>query len=104
LDRLHFMAQAPDFSPGLQAFIEGYAYHFLGQRGKALAAFETAVKDAKIRRQFFEDLLEILVAELIAADRLTDAEHYVVQVAAEQGQQAFGQALVERVRAGRSPR
>ncbi len=104
LDRLHFMAQAPDFSPGLQAFIEGYAYHFLGQRGKALAAFETAVKDAKIRRQFFEDLLEVLVAELMAADRLTDAEHYVVQVATEQGQQAFGQALVERVRAGRSPR
>ena len=104
LDRLAFLSQAPDFSPGLQSFIKGYAHHFLGQRDEALAAFEQAVRDANIRRQFFGDLLELLVAELMAADRRADAEHYVVQVAAEQRQEAFGRALVDQIRAGQSPR
>ena len=104
LNRLDFLAQAPDFSPGLQAFISGYTHHFLGERNKALAAFEDAVKDRNIRRQFCVELLELLVTELMAANRVSDAEHYVVQVAAEQQQEAFGQALVERIRAGQAPR
>jgi len=104
LDRLHFLAQAPDFSPGLQAFIKGYAHHFLGERARALAAFEHAVEDGNIRQRFFADLLELLVAELMAAGRFADAEHYAVQVAAEQHQEAFGRALVERIRAGQKPR
>jgi hypothetical protein len=104
LDRLRFLAPAPDFSPGLQAFIKGYAHHFLGERARAPAAFEHAVKDRNIRRRFFADTLELLVAELMAAGRFADAERYAVQVAAEQHQQAFGRALVEQIRAGQSPR
>ena len=104
LDRLRFLGQAPDFSPGLQAFIRGYAHHFLGERARALAAFEHAVEDGNIRQLFFGDLLELLVAELMAAGRFADAERYAVQVAAEQHQEAFGRALVERIRAGQKPR
>jgi len=104
LDRLRFLAQAPDFSPGLQAFIKGYAHHFLGERARALAAFEHAVEDGNIRQLFFRDVLELLVAELMAAGRFADAERYAVQVAAEQHQEAFGRALVERIRAGQKPR
>ncbi len=104
LDRLRFLAQAPDFSPGLQAFIKGYTHHFLGERARALAAFEDAVEDGNIRQLFFGDVLELLVAELMAAGRFADAERYAVQIAAEQHQEAFGRALVERIRAGQKPR
>ena len=104
LDRQRFLAQAPDFSPGLQAFIKGYAHHFLGDRARALAAFEHAVEDGNIRQLFFGDVLALLVAELMAAGRFADAERYAVQVAAEQHQEAFGRALVERIRAGQKPR
>jgi lysophospholipase L1-like esterase len=104
LDRLRFLGQAPDFSPGLQAFIRGYAHHFLGERARALAAFESAVGDGNMRQLFFGDLLELLVAELMAAGRSADAERYAVQVSAQQHQEAFGQALVERIKAGQKPR
>ncbi len=100
LDRLRFLGRAPDFSPGLQAFIEGYALHLLGERDGALAALEGAVQDGKIRRRFFAELLDLLVLELMAAGRSEDAERYALQVAAEQGREAVGRALVERIRAG----
>ena len=104
LDRLGFLAQAPDFSPGLLAFIKGYAHHFLGARVPALAALEQAIEDSNIRRRFFAELLQLLVAELMAAGRSADAEKYVVQVATEQNREAFGRALVARIRAGKQPR
>ena len=104
LDRLAFLAQAPDFSPGLQAFFKGYVYHFLAERDKALAALEVASKDGNIRRQFCAELSELLVSELMEADRFADAERFAVQLAAEQQQQALGRALVERIRARRPPR
>lgn len=104
LDRLAFLAQAPDFSTGLQAFFKGYVHHFLSEHGKALAALEAASKDGNIRRQFFADLSQLLVSELMAADRFVDAERFAVQLAAEQQQQALGRALVERIRARRPPR
>ncbi|MGY8823953.1 MAG: hypothetical protein ACKVJG_08445 [Candidatus Latescibacterota bacterium] len=104
LDRLRFLVQAPDFSPGLQAFIRGYAHHFLGERAIALAALERAAEDENIRRQFFSDLLELLVAELMEADRFGDAERYVVRIAAEQHQEEFGRVLVDQIRAGQPPR
>ena len=100
LDRLRFLGRAPDFSPGLQAFIEGYALHLLGESDAALAALERAVEDADMRRRFFAELLELLVSELMAAGRSDDAERHALQVAAEQGQEAVGRALVERIRAG----
>ena len=43
LDRLRFLSAAPDFSPGLQDFIRGYAYHLRGEHGRALAALESAL-------------------------------------------------------------
>ena len=104
LDRLRFLSAAPDFSPGLQDFIRGYAYHLLGEHGRALAALEHAAQDANIRKTFTTDLLELLVAELMTAGRLADAEQYAVQVAAEQQQVAFGRALVAQIRAGQKPR
>ena len=104
LDRLRFLSEAPDFSLGLQDFIRGYAYHLLGEHGKALAALEQAVQDANIRKTFTTDLLELIVAELMTAGRLADAERYAVEIAAEQGQEAFGRALVEQIRAGQKPR
>ncbi len=104
LDRLRFLSEAPDFSPGLQDFIRGYAYHLLGQHDKALTALEQAVQDANIRKTFTTDLLELLVAELMIAGRLADAERYAGQIAAEQQQQAFGRALVEQIRVGQKPR
>ena len=104
LDRLRFLSEAPDFSPGLQDFIRGYAYHLLGEHDKALTALEQAVQDANIRKTFTTDLLELLVAELIITSRLADAERYAVEIAAEQGQEAFGRALVEQIRAGQKPR
>ncbi len=104
LDRLHFLSEAPDFSLGLQDFIRGYAYHLLGEHGKALAALEQAVQDANIRKTFTTDLLELIVAELMIAGRLADAERYAVQIAAEQQQEAFGRALVEQIRVGQKPR
>ena len=104
LDRLRFLSEAPDFSLGLQDFIRGYAYHLLGEHGKALAALEQAVQDANIRRKFTTDLLELIVAELMIAGRLADAERYAVEIAAEQGQDAFGRALVEQIRASQNPR
>ncbi len=99
LDRLPFLTQAPDFSPGLQAFITGYAHHLLGERVEALAALETAVEDGDIRRHYFREVLVMLVAELVQADRTSDAERYVVEIAEEQQQQGFGRVLVERIRA-----
>ena len=57
-----------------------------------------------MRQLFFGDLLELLVAELMAAGRSADAERYAVQVSAQQHQEAFGQALVERIKAGQKPR
>ena len=99
LDRLRFLTQAPDFSPGLQAFITGYAHHLLGERADALAALETAVEDGDIRRRYFREVLVMLVAELVEAGRTSDAERYVVEIAAEQQQQDFGRVLVERIRA-----
>jgi hypothetical protein len=99
LDRLPFLTQAPDFSPGLQAFIAGYAHHLLGERVEALAALETAVEDGDIRRHYFREVLVMLVAELVQADRTSDAERYVVEIAEEQQQQGFGRVLVERIRA-----
>ena len=104
LDRLRFLSEAPDFSLGLQDFIRGYAYHLLGEHGKALAALEQAVQDANIRKTFTTDLLELIVAELMIAGRLADAERYAVEIAAEQGQEAFGRALVEQIRASQKPR
>jgi lysophospholipase L1-like esterase len=104
LDRLRFLSEAPDFSAGLQDFIRGYAYHLLGEHGKALAALGSAVQDANIRKTFTTDLLELLVTELMIAGRLADAERYAVQIAAEQQQEAFGRALVEQIRAGQKPR
>ena len=104
LDRLRFLSEAPDFSPGLQDFIRGYAYHLLGEHVRALAGLESAAQDANIRKTFTTDLLELLVAELMSAGRWADAERYAVQVAAEQQQEAFGRALVERIRAGQKPR
>ena len=104
LDRLRFLSEAPDFSSGLQDFIRGYTYHLLGEHVKALAALESAVQDANIRKTFTTDLLELLVAELMTAGRLADAEQYAVQVAAEQQQEAFGRALVAQIRAGQKPR
>ena len=101
LDRQRFLAQAPDFTPGLQAFFEGYAQHMLGARSSALASLERAVGDRKIRRQFFAELLELLVAELLAADRAADAERYVAEVAAEQRKTEFGRDLIDRIRAER---
>ena len=104
LDRLRFLSEAPDFSLGLQDFIRGYAYHLLGEHGKALAALEQAVQDANIRKTFTTNLLELIVAELMIAGRLADAERYAVEIAAEQGQEAFGRALVEQIRASQKPR
>ncbi len=104
LDRLRFLSEAPDFSLGLQDFIRGYAYHLLGEHGKALAALEQAVQDANIRKTFTTDLLELIVAELMIAGRLADVERYAVEIAAEQGQEAFGRALVEQIRASQKPR
>ena len=104
LDRLRFLSEAPGFSLGLQDFIRGYAYHLLGEHVRALAALESTVQDANIRRTFTVDLLELLVAELMTAGRLADAEQYAVQVAAEQQQEAFGRALVEQIKAGQKPR
>ena len=104
LDRLRFLSAAPDFSPGLQDFIRGYAYHLRGEHGRALAALESAVQDANIRKTFTTDLLELLVAELMTGGRLADAEQYAVQVAAEQQQEALGRALVAQIRAGQKPR
>ena len=104
LDRLRFLSEAPDFSPGLQDFIRGYAYHLLGEHIRALAALESAAQDANIRKTFTTDLLELLVAELMSADRLADAERYAVQIAAEQQQEALGRALVAQIRVGQKPR
>ncbi|MDE2811143.1 MAG: hypothetical protein OXN90_22220, partial [Gemmatimonadota bacterium] len=104
LDRLRFLRVAPDFSPGLQNFIRGYAYHLLEEHVRALADLESAAQDANIRKKFTTDLLELLVAELMTAGRLADAERYAVQVAAEQQQGAFGRALVAEIRAGQKPR
>ena len=104
LDRLRFLSEAPDFSSGLQDLIRGYAYHLLGEHVRALAALESAVQDANIRKTFTTDLLELIVTELMTAGRLTDAERYAVQVAAEQQQEAFGHALVAQIRAGQKPR
>ena len=104
LDRLRFLSEAPDFSSGLQDLIRGYAYHLLGEHVRALAALESAVQDANIRKTFTTDLLELIVTELMTAGRLTDAERYAVQVAAEQQQEAFGRALVAQIRAGQKPR
>jgi len=104
LDRLRFLSVAPDFSPGLQDFIRGYAHHLLGEHVRALAALERAAQDANIRKKFTTDLLELLVAELMTAGRLAAAERYAVEIAAEQGQEAFGRALVEQIRAGQKPR
>ena len=104
LDRLRFLSEAPDFSSGLQDFIRGYTYHLLGEHVKALSALESVVQDANIRKTFTTDLLELIVAELMTAGRLADAEQYTVQVAAEQQQEAFGRALVAQIRAGQKPR
>ena len=104
LDRQRFLARAPGFSQGLRDFIEGYARHLLGQRAGALAALEAAIRDEETRRRFFPELLQLLVIELIAAGRPGDAEGYALQVSAELGQEAFGRALVERIRAGAAPR
>ena len=104
LDRLRFLSVAPDFSSGLQDFIRGYAHHLLGEHVRALAALERAAQDANIRKKFTPDLLELLVAELMTAGRLAAAERYAVEIAAEQGQEAFGRALVEQIRAGQKPR
>ena len=104
LDRLRFLSEAPDFSLGLQDFIRGYTYHLLGEHIKALAALESAVQDANIRKTFTTDLLELFITELMTAGRLADAEQYAVQVAAEQQQEAFGHALVAQIRAGQKPR
>ena len=104
LDRLRFLSAAPDFSPGLQDFIRGYAYHLLGEHIRALAALESAAQDANIRKTFTTDLLELLVAELMSAGRLADAERYAVQIAVEQQQEAFGRALIEQIKAGQKPR
>ena len=62
------------------------------------------MQDANIRKTFTTDLLELIVTELMAAGRLTDAERCAVQVAAEQQQEAFGRALVAQIRAGQKPR
>ena len=104
LDRLRFLSEAPDFSSGLQDFIRGYTYHLLGEHDKALTALEQAVQDANIRKTFTTDLLELIVAELMTAGRLADAEQYAVQVAVEQQQEVFGHALVAQIRAGQKPR
>ena len=104
LDRLRFLSEAPDFPPGLQDFIRGYAYHLLEEHVRALAALESAAQDANIRKKFTTNLLELLVAELMSAGRLDDAERYAVQIAVEQQQEAFGRALVEQIRAGQRPR
>ena len=104
LDRLRFLSVAPDFSSGLQDLIRGYAHHLLGEHVRALAALERAAQDANIRKKFTTDLLELLVAELMTAGRLVAAERYAVEIAAEQGQEAFGRALVEQIRAGQKPR
>ena len=45
---------------------------------EALAALERAVRDSGIRRVFFTDLLELLAAELVAADRWADAERCIL--------------------------
>ena len=99
LDRLRFLSAAPDFSPGLQDFIRGYAHHLLGEHVRALAALERAAQDANIRKTLTTDLLKLLIAELMTAGRLADAERYAVEIAAEQQQEAFGRALVEQIRA-----
>lgn len=104
LDRLRFLSAAPDFSLGLQDLIRGYAHHLLGEHVRALAALERAAQDANIRKKFTTDLLELLVAELMTAGRLAAAERYAVEIAAEQGQEALGRALVEQIRAGQKPR
>ena len=99
LERLPFLGRAPDFSPGLQAFLEGYAHHLLGERDAALAALERAAQDAGIRRRFFAELLDLLVHELVAAGRPAEAERLALEISSEQGREAVGRALVERVRA-----
>ena len=100
LDRLRFLGRAPDFTPGLQAFIKGYALHLLGERAGALAALEEAAQDPEIRRRFFGELVDLLVDQLMAAGRSDDAERLARQVAAQQGGKAVGRALLERIRAG----
>ena len=104
LDRLRFLSEASDFSPGLEDFIRGYVYHLLGEHVRALARLESAAQDSNIRKTFTTDLLELIVAELMTAGRLADAERYAVQVAAEQQQEAFGRVLVEQIRGGQKPR
>ncbi len=104
LYRLRFLSEAPDFSSGLQDFIRGYAHHLLGEHDKALTALEQAAQDAHIRKTFTTDLLALLVAELMTAGRLADAERYAVQIAAEQQQEALGRALVEQIRVSQKPR
>ena len=75
-----------------------------GERASALASLERAADDPKIRRQFFAELLELLIVELLAINRGTDAERYVAELAADQQQQAYGRALLEQIREGQSPR
>ena len=104
LDRMRFLAQAPGFSPSLQAFMKGYAQHMLGERASALASLERAADDPKIRRQFFAELLELLIVELLAINRGSDAERYVAEFATDQQQQAYGRVLLEQIRERQSPR
>ena len=68
-------------------------------RREALVALEAAVEDGTIRQRFFTDLLELLVAELIMADRYAEAVRYASQISEEQGQYEFGRMLVERIKA-----
>ena len=97
VERMKFVAQTPDFSPGLLAFFSGYAEHLLGVDGTA--QLEIAVGDEGVRRLFFYDLLALLCEGLLKEQRYADAERYVREVTAELGQREYGRFLLAQIAA-----
>jgi hypothetical protein len=91
--RLQFVAQSPDFSPGLNDFFTGYAEYLLG--GEASVHLEKSAADPTVRRLFFFDLLALLCDELGRVGRFGDAERYVREITGELGQEQYGRLLLK---------
>ena len=93
--RLAFLANSTEFSPGLVDFFSGYALFLLEDEGVDL--LERAIKDRQVRRLFFFDLLAILSKKLPEIGRRADAERYVREVTEELGQGNYGRFLLEQM-------
>ena len=103
LDRVEFVALAPEIDTAFIHFIRGEFQHFLEDHPAALIHLERAFEAAEFRRRFAFTLFPALAAELIHAGRLEEARKQARLLGAEVGGERYFLQLVDALIRDKNP-